>query len=188
MANRTVRPLNQLRAFYQDGRRLLKKYPEDRVPYGTLRKLAGPSRNQDYLNKSRRLAKTFSPVKFERMLAHAKEARHSLGIKLMINLLRVPQEHRMEFFRRILKEQWSSRRLDLEIRRAFGSRRRGAGRKIHVADDSKFVLVQLDGLCRRWSQALNQVCAAELPTTVKRLAMKAQTSLNAVNRHLEKSS
>lgn len=87
--------------------------------------------------------------------AHADPAQAIFGKTHIIRLVAVRKKQRAELQRRAIENLWSTKRLEAEIRKSFGSRRDG-GRRPRIASDKEGLYTQLEKMCEHWRRWIDE--------------------------------
>ena len=189
--------LGNLRAFYEAGLAAREQFG-DRAPYGSLTKLR-PS-DAAKLLKARQFAdpaRGYSPEQFEKLCAQCRKHAFALGPAVAANLLRVPAgPKRASLQKKLIEEQWSNRRLLLEIHTRFEKGRPAAGRRQRLPEDPTAVLLMLDEVCVRWERLCKSIgdsgedpkssAAAKLPIPVRTAIRDADLQIKLLRMKLAK--
>jgi hypothetical protein len=110
--------------------------------------------NIDYMRACRRLAAMYSPEQLGRLCKACEEGGYPLGWARMMLLLTVPKAaERESLLKQAIKEHWSKPRLQAEIRRRYGVRRKpGAGRptKLEAGDTPEAAYAKGLEVCQKF--------------------------------------
>ena len=185
--------ISEIEVFHRLGTTLPKSESRKQA-YGTnqIDRLAEKlDRNSDTLRKARCMAMLLTQQELEiicnqiRAIQGPQDSTMGVfGRSHLIRLLTIqPKEKRESYFQKALRGGWTLSRLNLEIRKKFGARKRG-GRRKQVARDLPTLLLQIEKICLTWcrwtsesskpADPVNQQCVrfVDLPENLQEIIKK----------------
>jgi hypothetical protein len=151
--------LDQLRRFHAAGRASLESHPH-RLAYGAAASARVLGFAGEMLRKARAFADErtgYTEAEVERLLAACQAAGYAIGVSHVIKLLSVTtpdgqadRRRRLALQTAAIRERWSRRRLEEEIRQRVGARRPLAGRRVRPPRDAGDARHKLALFCGQW--------------------------------------
>lgn len=110
-------------------------------------------------------------------------------ISIVYKFLSVPKDRdqRAEFQQQVIEGHWKRPRVDQELRKLFGGRRRSGGKRKRIPDDPGNVLAQIEGMCFAWARFCTQLAEKDrgLSAKVKRRLKAASQALQFLGEAVE---
>jgi hypothetical protein len=178
-AARVPAAMKDLRKTYQRGQKALKEATNGHAVYGQMKEVDDSGGSSQLLRNARLIAKHYTPPKFEQLIKECKKNGFPLGSSLLTRLVTIPKgPERHALQKRLIKEHWSRRQLDVEIAKLMGNQESKAGRKIKAPADQ---VEALHGL-RRQGRTLRKLCTVITSKSGPKVPMPVLGDVRAVER------
>lgn len=143
--------IREIRRFYAKGQRSLRRHK--RLPYGEAADCAEFAKlSPEKLRKARSFASTYTLDELNSLCRRCIKEHYPINVSHVICLITVKRAQRTAVENQAIKGHWSKRRLDEELRKRYGSRRKWAGRKPRTANNVKGIRWEVIRLSKAWQR------------------------------------
>lgn len=195
--------LDQVRRFHAAGRASLSDHP-DRIAYGRAASAGVDGFLGEMLSKARAFADErtgYTDVELERLLAACRAHGFPMGVSHVIKLIsvttpdgRADRRRRLALQTAAIRERWSRRRLEEEIRQRLGVRRPLAGRRVRPPRDAGDALYRLSQFCGHWRRLVGAIAPSapdgpeppELPPDIGRAVRAVDAAVSRLDAAVSK--
>jgi hypothetical protein len=153
--------------------------------------------NIHYMRAARRFAAMYSPEQLDRLCKACETANYPLGWARTMLLLTVPKAaERESLLKQAIREDWSKPKLQAEIRRRYGVRRKpGAGRptKLDAEDSPEAAYSKGLEICQKFNSFMSamrresddgKTLLGRMPASTRKCIERAETKMEALQRAL----